>query len=251
MPAKRDKKKFYAVAVGKIPGIYTEWYGDTGAEIQVKGVSGAIFRGFVTKKEAQEFFKQHAGKMPEKLRATSHAKKKKSEAGVNKKSTPVKPRLKDNLITIYTDGGCLNNPGPGGYGVVIKNGKNTKELSGGYRLTTNNRMELMACIAGLSALEKPSSVILYSDSRYVVNGITKGWAERWRANGWMKSKKEKAVNPDLWEQLLDLCEKHDVNFQWVKGHAGNEGNERCDRLANAEAVKRGLPADRVYERDHS
>ena len=250
MPAKRNKKKFYAVAVGKIPGIYTEWYGDKGAEIQVKGVSGAIFQGFVTKKDAQEFLKQHAGRMPAKSRAASPAKKRKSAAGVKGNATPVKSRPRDNLVTIYTDGGCLNNPGPGGYGVVIKNGKDTKELSGGYRLTTNNRMELMACIAGLSSLEKPSTVILYSDSQYVVNGITKGWAERWRANGWMKRKKEKAVNPDLWEQLLDLCEKHDVNFQWVKGHAGNEGNERCDRLANVEAAKRGLPADRGYEKEH-
>jgi ribonuclease HI len=111
-------------------------------------------------------------------------------------------------------------------------------------------MELMACIVGLGELKKPSSVILYSDSQYVVNGITKGWAVKWRSNCWMRNKKEKAINPDLWQRLLGLCEKHDVEFRWVRGHAGNEGNERCDRLANAESAKSGLPVDEVYEKDH-
>ena len=235
------KKKFYAVAVGNKPGIYTEWYGDNGAEIQVKGIAGAVFKGFLTREAAEDFIKQNAGRKQKR-------KPKASPLKARAASTP-KPMIppEDGGIVIYTDGGCLNNPGPGGYGVVIDDGKGTKELSGGYRLTTNNRMELMACIVGLASLKKGSSVILYSDSKYVVDGITKGWAKRWQANGWMKNKKEAALNPDLWAKLLMLCEKHDVRFKWVKGHAGNEGNERCDQLATHEAAKEGLPVDEAYE----
>jgi ribonuclease HI len=202
------KKKFYAVAIGKRPGIYTEWYGNSGAEVQVRGFSGAIFQGFTTKEEADEFLKKNVGKKPKtKSKATY---RKKSKISIKADFKPTKTNLKGNSITIYTDGGCINNPGPGGYGVVIITGKNTKELSGGYRLTTNNRMELKACIVALSYLKKSSSVVLYSDSKYVVNGIEKGWAERWRANNWMRNKTEKAINPDLWEQLLDLCKKQVV-----------------------------------------
>lgn len=235
------KIKFYAVAKGKNPGIYTEWFGESGAEIQVKGFAGAVFRGFPTREAAEAFIQQNAGKK----------KGGKPKTPPHKTKTSLKPKPmrlpEDGGIVIYTDGGCLNNPGPGGYGVVIKKGKVTKEFSGGYRLTTNNRMELMACIVGLGSLKKNSAVTLFSDSKYVVDGITKGWAKRWQSNGWMKNKRETAVNPDLWEKLLALCEKHDVEFRWVKGHAGNEGNERCDQLANAAAAKVGLPVDEVYE----
>ena len=239
----QNKKKFYAVAVGNSPGIYTEWFGDNGAEIQVRGFAGAVFKGFPTKAAAEDFIKQNAGR---KRKARPKASSSKSKAS----RKPSKPMIvpQDGSIVIYTDGGCLNNPGPGGFGVVVQDRKEKKELSGGYRLTTNNRMELMACIVGLGSLGKSSKVTLYSDSQYVVNGITKGWAVRWQANGWMKNKREAAVNPDLWERLLELCGKHDVRFQWVKGHAGNAGNERCDELANIESAKKGLPADRVYEK---
>jgi ribonuclease HI len=129
----------------------------------------------------------------------------------------------------------------------VKKGKKKKEFSGGFRLTTNNRMELLACIAGLSQLKNPSRVTIYSDSKYVVYGIDKGWAKRWRANNWMRTKEEPAINPDLWGQLLDLCNKHEVKFIWVKGHAGNPENERCDRLATQAASRRNLSTDRVYE----
>ena len=241
--ARNKKKKFYAVAVGNTPGIYTEWYGRTGAEIQVKGFAGAVFKGFPTKEAAEVFIKQNAGKKRKARPKVSFSKPKASRKTSKPMIVP-----KGGTIVIYTDGGCLNNPGPGGYGVVIHNGNKPKELSGGYRLTTNNRMELMACIVGLGSLKKPSKVTLYSDSQYVVNGITKGWAERWQANGWMKNKREAAINPDLWERLLELCGKHDVSFKWVKGHAGNEGNERCDQLATIEAAKKRLPADKVYEK---
>lgn len=170
------KKKFYAVAIGNKTGIYTEWFGDNGAETQVKGFAGAVFKGFPTKEAAEDFIKQNAGK---KRKAKPKASPRKAKANLKAKPmiTP-----KDGSIVIYTDGGCLNNPGPGGYGVVIKNGNIAKELSGGYRLTTNNRMELMACIVGLGSLKKSSSVTLYSDSKYVVDGITKGWAVRWQSN---------------------------------------------------------------------
>jgi len=151
-------------------------------------------------------------------------------------------------VTIYTDGGCINNPGPGGYGVVMLYGTRRKELSGGFRLTTNNRMEIMAAIAGLSALKESCRVTLYSDSQYLVNAIENGWAARWRENGWKRNKKEYAVNPDLWEQLLGLCEKHQAKFKWVRGHAGNEENERCDELAQAEARSPNQPPDLEYER---
>ena len=150
-------------------------------------------------------------------------------------------------VTIHTDGACIGNPGPGGYGVVLQFGEHRKELSGGYRLTTNNRMELMGPIKALQTLKQSYFVILYSDSRYVVDAIEKGWVERWRAKGWMRNKKDRAVNPDLWKCLLDLCSEHEVEFRWVRGHAGNRYNERCDRLATQAARQKGLPIDEGYE----
>ena len=130
---------------------------------------------------------------------------------------------------------------------MMRYGDRVRELSGGFRLTTNNRMELLACIEGLKCLKFPCRVTLHSDSKYVVNGISKGWARKWRANGWMRNKEERAVNPDLWSVLLDLCEIHDVRFVWVKGHAGIADNERCDALAGRAMSRPGLPADTVYE----
>ena len=237
------KKKYYSVAVGRNPGIYNKWYGENGAEVQVKGFPKALFKGFPSRKEADDFLK-NASKMK------SHAQAKPKSYGKDTKRSKAvqKAPLKSDGIIIYTDGGCINNPGPGGYGVVIINGNQRKELSGGFRLTTNNRMELIACIAGLRHLQSPSRVTLFSDSKYVVDGITKGWARRWRSNGWMRTKSDPAINPDLWEELLGLCGKHNVEFIWVKGHAGNPENERCDRLANQSAVKTGPPADEVYEK---
>ena len=154
-------------------------------------------------------------------------------------------------VTIHTDGGALGNPGPGGYGVVLNYEQYHRELSGGFRHTTNNRMELLAAIVGLRALKTRCAVTLYSDSQYLVNAMTQGWAKRWQANGWMRNKKERALNPDLWKELLQLCEQHAVTFRWVKGHAGNPDNERCDRLAKEAARRENLPPDVNYERDHS
>ena len=149
-------------------------------------------------------------------------------------------------VTIHTDGACLGNPGPGGYGVILDYNGRRKELSGGYALTTNNRMELLAVILGLEALNRPCQVTLYSDSRYVVDAVNKGWAAKWRQNGWMRNKREAAVNPDLWERLLNLLEQHATEFRWVRGHSGDPDNERCDQLATSAARQSGLPADPGY-----
>lgn len=139
-------------------------------------------------------------------------------------------------VEIFTDGACSGNPGPGGWGAVLRYGGREKELSGGEAETTNNRMELTACIAALSALKEPCKVSLTTDSQYVFNGITKGWAVSWKKNGWRKADKKPALNSDLWDELLRLSSIHDVTFHWIKGHAGHPENERCDRLAVA-AVK--------------
>ena len=145
-------------------------------------------------------------------------------------------------VIIYTDGSARSNPGRGGYGAVLKYtnpaGKTfTSELSRGYAKTTNNRMELTGAISALRALKEPCQVELYSDSKYVIDALEKGWAKGWRARGWVKGDKKPALNPDLWQQLLELCEYHTVNLHWVKGHASNPYNNRCDELAVAESRK--------------
>ncbi len=152
-------------------------------------------------------------------------------------------------VQIFTDGACSGNPGPGGWGTILRYNGVEKELSGGEKVTTNNRMELTAVIKGLEALKEPCEVELYSDSQYVCNALKLGWAKKWQANGWMRNKKEPALNgwmrnkkepalnPELWEKLLKLCEVHTLEINWVKGHAGHPENERCDRLAVAEAKK--------------
>ena len=154
-------------------------------------------------------------------------------------------------VTIYTDGACIGNPGPGGYGVVLIAGDQRRELSGGYRLTTNNRMEILAAVVALESLTAPRRVTLFSDSRYVVDAMAKGWARRWKANGWMRNRRrnrrEAAINPDLWERMLTASAPHQVDFRWVPGHAGVPENERCDRLAVAAARGKDLPADTGYE----
>lgn len=150
-------------------------------------------------------------------------------------------------ITIYTDGSAKNNPGPGGYGVVLLFKGQRKELSAGYRKTTNNRMELLAVIVGLSALKEKCKVKIYSDSKYVIEPIQKGWLQNWKAKNWTRGKKEKVKNPDLWIQLDQLLEQHEIEFCWVKGHDGNRENERCDFLAVSASDKGNLLRDENYE----
>ena len=140
-------------------------------------------------------------------------------------------------VELFTDGACSGNPGPGGWGAILRYNGIEKELSGGEENTTNNRMELTAVIKGLAALKEPCHVTLTTDSKYVSDGISKGWAQSWKNNGWRKADKKPALNVDLWEELLELIEKHEVIIDWVKGHAGHPENERCDKLAVAECEK--------------
>jgi len=225
-------KKYYAVAKGRKPGIYDNW---PEAKSQIEGFTGAVYKGFTSKKEAEEWMKN-----PVLKRIPFSAIPAENSGG---DALPEKDG-----ITIYTDGGSSGNPGPGGYGVVIIHEGKTREYSGGYRLTTNNRMELMGVITALRNLEPGNKPItLYTDSSYVVNGITKGWAEKWRKNNWIKSDKQPAINPDLWGELLDLIKPLNIKFMWVKGHAGNKYNERCDELAVSSAKKPNLPEDKGYK----
>ncbi len=229
------KKKFYAVARGRKNGIFDKWFDAGGAFEQVNGFKGAVYKGFLTRGEAEKWLSDGREAPRPKKRSRSSSNFREVESS-NKGAI------------IYTDGGSLNNPGPGGYGVVQLYKGDRREFSGAYRLTTNNRMELMACIVALRELTYTAPVTLYCDSKYVVDGITKGWAKRWKKNNWMRTKTEKALNADLWSQLLDLCEKHEVTFRWVKGHAGVEENERCDFLVNQAQAKDGLPPDVEYEK---
>ncbi len=146
-------------------------------------------------------------------------------------------------VFAYTDGACSGNPGPGGYGVVLKYNGTEKELSGGFLDTTNNRMEIMGAIVALETLKEPCDVTIVTDSQYLVNAIEKGWVRKWKSNNWMRNNREKALNPDLWERLLKAMMKHKVTFQWVRGHNGHPENERCDVLAVAAASSPELPRD--------
>ncbi|MCL2670337.1 MAG: ribonuclease HI [Syntrophaceae bacterium] len=225
------KKKYYAVVRGKQPGIYSEWFGPTGAEPQIRGFAGAIYRGFPTLAEARQWFSDPQAPPRTHL-----------EPG------PAAPRPSAGQSVAYTDGACRGNPGPGGYGVVILEEKGRQQFSQGYRLTTNNRMELMACIAALKTLAEGREVLLHSDSRYVVQGIEKGLARKWQANKWMRTKTEPAQNSDLWEALLALCDRRRVTFRWVRGHAGQAEaeNERCDTLATEAAQAQEALEDKGY-----
>jgi ribonuclease HI len=236
-------KKQYAVKIGRKPGIYREWYGENGAEAQVKGYFGAVYKGFGTLEDAQNWLKdRQASPNQPRMMLNSEDVKPEDQDQRDRVIDPAQVRTQSKVV-IYTDGACTGNPGPGGYGVVLLNGKQRREFSAGYRRTTNNRMELLACIVGLEARKKPSQVVLYSDSRYVVNGMQRGWAKRWRRNGWMLGSKNAAKNTDLWTRLLDLCEKHQVEFVWVKGHAGDPENERCDQLSTRAANNRAFLPD--------
>lgn len=151
-------------------------------------------------------------------------------------------------VTIYADGACLGNPGPGGWGAVLLDGGPRKEISGGFRRTTNNRMELLAVIQALESLQKVSSVDVFTDSKYLHDAVNKGWLVKWRRNGWQTSERKPVKNQDLWLRLNALLQKHDVRFAWVRGHAGDPENERSDRLAGAAALVPGLAEDEEYMR---
>jgi len=250
------KTKFYAVVKGRKPGIYTEWFEGHGAEVQVKGFAGAVYKSFTARSEAEAWFaKPGAGKREGQQKMPFAAAEEKSgHEKAPHRQKHVQESSRDLVAAagvrtvIYTDGGCSRNPGPGGYGVVLLLSGERRELSGGFAHTTNNRMELTACIKGLEALDGSCAAIVHSDSQYVVNGIGKGWAKRWKKNNWMRNADEPAENSDLWARLLDLCEQQDVEFQWVRGHNGDPENERCDELAVAMTQQKDLPPDHGYKK---
>lgn len=236
------KKNYYAVARGYKPGIYRTWYGEEGAEVQVNGYQGALYKGFVTLQEAQQWLEQQSQEIQSfKPTVPRHSQKD------NHLSDPSDAA---DTVVIYTDGACLGNPGRGGYAAIILEDGQRKEIAGGFTYTTNNRMELIACITALELLTAPRRVILYSDSSYVVNGINLGWARKWRSRGWRKADGKPAENHDLWDKLLKLTEKHRVEFRWLRGHDGHLENERCDQLAVQAAQQPALPPDHGYISNH-
>jgi ribonuclease HI len=218
-------KKYYAVRRGRKTGIFTEWFGPDGAQAQVRGFKGAVYKGFPTRSEAEQFVKSSAAAPPEE-----------------------KPVDEDGRLQVFTDGGAIGNPGPGGFGVVIlEPGRPSREINGGFVRTTNNRMEMMGCITALEALAPEVPVTLHSDSRYLVDAVNKGWVYAWRKRGWRKADGTLPANIDLWQRLLPMLEARDVNLKWVRGHAGHVWNERCDQLVH-EAIQQGnLRVDEGYD----
>jgi ribonuclease HI len=244
MKSKRGKK-LYIVVHGRQPGLYFTWSGANGAEAQVKGVVGAVFKGFSESSEAGRWLRSiqvdPAGLPAELIELLQTAEDDSSPEVVSKEE------LSQGKVIIYTDGACVGNPGPGGFAAVLNFGSRRKEISGGFRLTTNNRMELMACIKAFQALKNPCQVVLYSDSRYVVDGMSKGWAEKWKIKSWQRNTNQKVENADLWEELLQESNRHTVEFRWVKGHASFPENARCDRLAVIASQGKRLADDKGYD----
>ncbi len=212
-----EKKHFYAVLKGRSPGIYTRWSGTGGAEEQIKGYPGAVFRGFATRGEAEYYLRSGGVVMPaETLFPMAEEEAPAAQAAAQARAQKeYQPDLAAGKVVIFADGASTGNPGPGGYGVVLLAGDSRNELSGGFRCTTNNRMELLGVITALRALKQRETVVLYCDSRYVVDAVEKGWARRWRARGWMRD----ADNPE---------------------------NERCDQLAVQAAHQKNLPEDEGF-----
>lgn len=236
-------KKLYAVFQGHEPGIYESW---ERASLQVKGYKGAMYKSFSTRREALNWLRERViaaqDPVPDALIELI-----KTEGDQVLTSEHGGVEVDPGIIVIHTDGGASPNPGVGGYGVVLQKGNHRKELFAGYELTTNNRMEMMGVIAALEALQEPSSVILHTDSKYVVDSISRRWVYGWKRRGWKKSDGKQPENVDLWKKIIHLLDTHDVEFRWVKGHAGNLENERCDTLV-AEAKKQNpLKVDSGYQ----
>jgi len=233
----KKKKRYYAVLRGRTPGIYTQWYGPTGALVQVEGYKDALYKGFDTLEEARRFLSSPGGR--------SSSSRPKHKAG----RVLVDAHAEKGGVVVFTDGGCIENPGPGGWAAIIVRDGMCKEISGGFRLTTNNRMELYACIQALKETARDQGgVTIYTDSQYLVSAVEKGWARKWRSNGWMRDKAHRALNADLWSELLELLEGRKVSFRWVRGHAGQPENERCDELARRAARGDDLKVDEEYEK---
>ena len=237
-----NTKKIYAVFQGHHPGLYESW--DEAAK-EVNGFKGAVYKSFTTHDEAILWLREcvlgATGSVSERLIELI-----KSKPLPHSNTQPTNFGGNSNKIIIHTDGGASPNPGIGAYGVVLQKGRLRKELSAAYQLTTNNRMEKMGVIVALQSLTEPSEVELHSDSKYIVDSITKGWVYGWIKRGWKKSDGQRPENIDLWQQLLEALERHKVDFRWVKGHAGNAENERCDVLVTEARQSKHLLLDPGY-----
>ncbi|PIE74740.1 MAG: ribonuclease HI [Deltaproteobacteria bacterium] len=224
------QKKWYAVRKGYKTGIYKSWFGEDGAKKQVDGYKGAQYKGFTNINDAENFMSGKSG------------------LSVSHKNSENSHHINENMIIVYTDGGCINNPGAGGYGaVIIKNGI-VHKLSGGRRYTTNNRMEMLACIKALEYLKlEKREIVVYTDSAYIVNAVNKKWLFSWQKNNFIKSDGKEVLNRDLWIEILKYLNLLNVKLRWVKGHSGIEYNEICDKLANSEARKNSSERDKWFE----
>lgn len=243
------KKTIYIVLKGHQPGVYLQWEGSEGAKIQVEGFGNAVYKGFYTTEEACNWLKSQAKEpLPPPLKKWLTEQEGKA---ANQSSKSLKflteNHLKAGGTVIFTDGATLGNPGRGGYAAVILQNQSRRELSGGFRLTTNNRMELYACIAALESIQPPQKVFLITDSAYVYRPMRQGWLQRWAENGWKRRGGRMVENRDLWQRLHRLCQHFTIEVYWIKGHNATLENERCDRLANRAAQKPDLPEDQGYQ----
>lgn len=242
----KRNKSIYLVLKGHQPGVYTHWQGRQGAKAQVEGFQGATYKGFYTSEEACNWLKSQSQQpLPPTLQQWLVEQER---AGTdNALDSLVKNHLQNRGIVIFSDGSTLGNPGPGGYAAVILTGKTRREISSGFRFTTNNRMELMACIAALESLQPPAKVLVITDSAYVYRPIAEGWLQRWANTNWLRRDGKMIENVDLWQRLYRLCQTFRVQCHWIKGHNDTVENERCDRLALIAAQNPTLPEDPGYQ----
>jgi len=244
--ALKGEKSFYVVLRGARPGVYTRWAGKGGAEEQVRGFPGALYKGFHSQAEAARWLR--GLDLPSEDLPREAAQLLEADAGDAGIEARIRAAHEQGKVILFTDGACARNPGPGGYGAVLLFGNRRKEISGGYRRTTNNRMELLACIMGLKQLRRPSQVVVFSDSRYLVEGMSGEKVLKWQAAGWRRGSNQEVENADLWEELLRLCAAHQVEFFWVRGHAEYRENMRCDALATRAARGAATNVDAGFER---
>lgn len=242
----KKTNQFYVVLRGRKPGLYSTWSGVNGAESQVKGFNGALFKGFADAAEVTRWLRRL--KYPREALPPEVAQLLESVEPDHEIERQYRQMLKNNKVVIFTDGACAGNPGPGGYGAVLLSGNRRKELSGGFRSTTNNRMELTAVIRALKAIKKPAEVVVFSDSRYVVDTMNSGRLRKWLLAGWRRVGNQPVANVDLWKELVELATVHQVEFIWVKGHAEYPENAHCDLLAVQAARNHGGAVDAGFEK---
>jgi ribonuclease HI len=237
----KAKKQYYVVVHGRKPGLYAEWFGDNGAANQVGDFPEAIYKGFYSKEDALQWLREFSVETLQKYAPNL--------LDLVDYSVPVQvvdediELLKDGKVIMHTDGSTLGNPGAGGYATILRFKDKEKEISGGFQSTTNNRMELLACIEGLKALKQKCSVIVFSDSKYLVDSMSNGWVIKWRNNNWIKKDGHKVLNSDLWKILLEFVEQNDVEFKWIRSHNIDKSNQRCDFLAKEASKKLNLKID--------